>query len=74
MLYSFDILYHDESSQRRVPGTIIIDLPQQIVADVRRNPFVIDLVNCAFMKDGILNMPGHKNTLVNHYLHSIHEI
>lgn len=65
MLYSFDILYYDEPSQRRVPGTIIIDLPQQNIADVRRNPFVIDLVNCAFMKDGILNVPGHKNTLVD---------
>lgn len=65
MLYSFDILYYDEPSQRRVPGTIIIDLPQQNVADVRRNPFVIDLVNYAFMKDGILNVPGHKNKLVD---------
>ena len=65
MLYSFDIQYYDEPSQRRMPGTIIIDLPQQYVADVRRNPFVIDLVNCAFMKDGILNLLGHKDRLVD---------
>lgn len=65
MLYSFDILYFDEPSQRRVPGTIIMDLPQQNIADVHRNPFVIDIVNQAYMMDGIKQMPHHQAKLVD---------
>lgn len=65
MLYSFDILYLNEPTGQRELATIILDLPQQNIADVRRNPFVIDIVNQAYMMDGIKHVPNHQAKLID---------
>lgn len=69
MLYSFDIQYFEEPHQCDLIVTIIMDLPQAQLSDVKLNPFVIDIVNHAFMKAGIEKIHGRKMSLVD----SIHE-
>lgn len=65
MLYSFDIQYFEEISQKELPVTFIMDLPQESIQKVRLNPFVINLVNHSFIRDGIKRVPNHKDRLVD---------
>lgn len=65
MLYSFDILYFEESSQNELPVSFILDLPQESIQRVRANPFVLNLVNHSFIRDGITRFPNHKDRLVD---------
>lgn len=65
MLYSFDILYFEETSQNELPVTFIWDLPQKTIREVRLNPFVFNLVNHSFIRDGIARVPNHQGILVD---------
>lgn len=65
MLYSFEIEYFDCAHQQDVCATIVMDLPQRNLSDVKLNPFVIDIVNHPFMKNGIQKVPYHKPILVD---------
>lgn len=65
MLYSFDIQYFEEPHQCDLTVTIIMDLPQAQLSDVKHNPFVIDVLNHPFVKAGIEKLPGHKTNLVD---------
>lgn len=65
MLYAFNIRYFEEQHQGYIEVPIIMDLPQANLADVKMNPFVIDIINYPFMKAGIQNMPGHSAVLVD---------
>lgn len=69
MLYSFDIKYFEEPHQCELDVTIIMDLPQAQLSEVKVNPFVIDIVNHAFMKAGIKRIHGRGMNLVD----AIHE-
>lgn len=65
MLYSFDIQYFEEPHQCDMIVAIIMDLPQAQLSDVKHNPFVIDVLNHAFMKAGIEKLSGHRTNLVD---------
>lgn len=65
MLYSFDIQYFDQLHQHNARATVIMDLPQASLNDVRFNPFVLDIVNDPFMRDGILRVQNHQERLVD---------
>lgn len=65
MLYSFDIQYFEEPHQCDMVVAIIMDLPQAQLSDVKHNPFVIDVLNHAFMKAGIEKLSGHRTNLVD---------
>ena len=65
MLYYFEIKYFEWAHQQEVCATIIMDLPQGNLSDVKQNPFVIDIVNHPFMKNGIQKLPYHNPILVD---------
>ena len=65
MLYYFEIEYFEWAQQHDVCTTIIMDLPQGSLNDVKLNPFVIDIVNHPFMRNGIQKVPYHNPILVD---------
>lgn len=65
MLYSFDIEYFELPHQTNLRVTVIMDLPQALLSDVKLNPFVIDIVNHAFMKAGIKRVYGDGVNIVD---------
>lgn len=75
MLYYFEIEYFECTHQQDVCATIIMDLPQGNLSDVKLNPFVIDIVNQPFMRDGIQKVPNHKPILVDNVnVYPLHQI
>lgn len=65
MLYSFDIKYNVGSFNGMYDATIIMKLPQANLDDVKRNPFVIDIVNHHIISAGIKAVQNHCNNLVD---------
>lgn len=65
MLYYFEIEYFEWAQQHDVCATIIMDLPQGNLSDVKLNSFVIDIVNHPFMKSGIQKVSYHNPILVD---------
>lgn len=65
MLYYFEIEYFEWTHKQDVCVTIIIDLPQGNLSDVKNNIFLIDIVNHPFMKVGIQKVAHHKPILVD---------
>lgn len=63
MFYSFKIKYFDPIFRNNAQATVILNLPQADPMDVKKNPFVIDLVNAPFMKAGIEALPNHCQAL-----------
>lgn len=65
MLYSFDIKYNVGLFNGMYDATIIMKLPQSNLDDVKRNPFVIDIVNHPNISAGIKVVQNHCNNLVD---------
>ena len=65
MLYSFDVKCNMGSPCGVLDATIIMNLPQSNLDDVKRNPFVIDIVNHPNISAGIKAVRNHCNNLVD---------
>lgn len=65
MLYSFDIKYNAGFPSGMLNATIIMNLPQAQLEEVKRNPFVIDILHHPFMSAGIEAVEGHCPNLLD---------
>ena len=74
MLYTFDIRYYEEPHGCKVTATVYLDLPQNQLDEVKRNPFVIDLVNHPFIKNGIIDLTNHAPVLVDNIQPCVHSV